>query len=98
MSNDRKVGALILVVAVTLIAVTLVLSEGWGRPGVSLYLSYLFLYGGGGPLDDYYGAGRIPSRYVLVPLVMVAGYGVIRFFSLIPPIFRRQIKSQDKVE
>lgn len=96
MNQNQKTGALIFLIAATLIVVALVLSEGWGRPGVSLYLDFLFLYGGGGVFDRYYEVGRLPTRYVLALLVAVAGYGAIRFFSLIPPIFRRRSQVKER--
>jgi len=89
MNEDQKVGALVVAVAFTLIAVTLVLSQGWGHPSVSLFLH--FQYG-----ESYSDAITVDSRYVLAPLIIVAGYGVIRYFSLIPPVFRRQPKSKDE--
>ncbi len=89
MNEDQKVGALVFAVALTLIAVTLVLSEGWGHSNVSLFLH--FQYG-----ESYSDAITVYSRYVLAPLVIVAGYGAIRYFSLLPPIFRRQPKSKDE--
>jgi hypothetical protein len=88
MNEDQKAGALILVVVITFIAVTLVLSQGWSHPEASLYLKYQ--YG-----DSFMDVLIIPTRYVLAPLVIVAGYGAIRYFSLIPPLFRRQTKTKN---
>lgn len=87
MNEDQKAGALIFTVALTLIAVTLVLSQGWGNPRAELYLN--FQYGDSSLVFVY-------SRYVLAPLVFVAGYGAIRYFSLVPPILRRQPKRNDE--
>ena len=89
MNEDQKTGALIIVVALTLIVVTLVLSQGWGNPNVDLFLH--FQYG-----DSTLDAVSVYARYVLAPFVIVAGYGAIRYFSLLPPIFRRQPKRHDE--
>ncbi len=96
MNEDQKTGAIILAVAVTLIAVTLILSWGWGSdlPGASLYLTY-WSWPGEHSYDPWQ-SQYVETRYVLAPLVIVVGYGAIRYFSLIPPIFRRRAKTKDK--
>ena len=94
MSPDRKTGTLIIVVAVALTAVTLVLTKGWGIPGVSLYLlefSYENDYGS----NEY---ALVETRYVLTILILIAGYGVARYLSVIPPIFRRRHGNETKDE
>ena len=87
MNDEQRTGTLIVAVAVTLIIMTLVLSQGWGAPpGVGLFINVQ--YG-----DTWLDSFTIYSRWILAPLVAVAGYGVVRYFSLIPPIFRRQGKA-----
>ena len=91
MNEEQKTGALIFTVAFTLMAVTLVLSQGWGNPRVDLFLHFQY---GDGAMEEV----SIYTRYVLAPLVIVAGYGAVRYFSLVPPIFRRQSRPTGKKE
>jgi hypothetical protein len=84
MNEDQKVGTLIIVVAATLIAIALVLSKAWGAPGVSLYL-FEFSF----EFDDSVEHVVVYTRYVLAVFLLIAGYGVARYLSLFPPLFRR---------
>lgn len=88
MKEDQKAGALIVAVAITFIAVTIVLSEGWTRSDVRPYI--VFQYG-----ETFLDSIVLETRFLLAPLVIVVGYGVIRYFSLIPPLFRRRLKPKD---
>lgn len=87
MNAERKTGALIVLVAVVLAVAALVCSDGW-RTAYPLWLiNFVYQYG------DYSGeAVRVVvlTKYVVALLVLVAGYGIARFFALIPPIFIRR--------
>lgn len=90
--GDKKAGAQIMLVGAVLIAIALVCSHGWGTP-VELWLySFLWEYDydsdlGFKPSSEWI---VIRTKYVLGLLVAVVGYGVARFFSLIPPVFVRR--------
>jgi hypothetical protein len=94
--GEKKTGARIILGGVVLIAIALVCSNGWGAP-VDLWLySFLWEYEfdpdlGMKPSSDWI---VIRTKYVLGVLVAVVGYGVARFFSLIPPIFARRNAKQ----
>ena len=87
MNEDQKTGTLIIIVAVALVAVVLVLSKGWGVPGFSLYLHQFECEYNPDPTKSCL---VIETSYVLAVLILAAGYGVARFFSVIPPIFRKR--------
>ncbi|NDB70325.1 MAG: hypothetical protein EB015_20435 [Methylocystaceae bacterium] len=83
MNQNQKTGALIIIVSVVLMVITLVLSRGWGFPGIPLYL---LLYE---DKESLLNSWLIDTSYVLAVLIAIAGYGVARYLSLIPPIFRK---------
>ena len=87
MSQDQKMGTLIIIIAVSLVAIVLVLSKGWGVPGFTLYLHQFECEYSPDPTESCL---VIETRYVLAVLIFVAGYGLARFFSVIPPIFRKR--------
>ena len=91
MNQDQKVGALIIVTAVSLMSVALLLSNGWGIEGVPLHLYKYWS-------EDEYGMRQlvlVKTGWVLAPLVLVGAYGVLRYLSVIPPIFHAHHAPQE---
>ena len=83
MIQNQKTGALIVIVAVVLMVITLVLSQGWGIPGSTLFL---LIYD---DKENFMNSWLIKTSTVLAFLIAIAGYGIARYLSLIPPIFRK---------
>ena len=91
MNPDQKAGTLIVVTAATLIALTLVLSVGWGNPNFDLQLAH-FEYKSDEGGTDYF---IVYTRYVLAALIAVVGYGIARYFGVIPIIYRKTKPSKN---
>lgn len=93
-TDDRKAGLLILVGALTLIAIALVMSDGWGYATVPLYLfspievksiyfdpDWDWLR----PALEFFSL----TRNVISLLLLLFAYGLCRYLSLLPPLLRR---------
>ena len=95
MNPDQKAGTLIVLIAATLIAMTLVLSDGWGIPNFNLQLVRFEYKSDEGYGNDYF---IVYTRYVLAALIAVVGYGFARYFGLIAAIFRKTKPSKTTKE
>jgi hypothetical protein len=97
LSEEQRVGALIFLVAAVLMAAALVCSNGWGTR-VDLYLFEVNWRSDDGFIDpDIFGSQirfTVWTKYILGLLVLLAGYGIARFFSLIPPVFKKLSSSK----
>ena len=97
MNEDQKAGALVIVIAITLIVVMLLLSNEYGKDGPLALFAWVT-----SNTDDYgfnhFTTHIIWFQYAIAPLVLVIGYGVALYFSLVPKLFSgskiwRQIKA-----
>ena len=89
LNEDQRVGMLIVLIAVVLIGVLLVCSHGWGLPTELWLFRYVWEFEPGpGGWQDAPLLIVVRTKYFLGVLLLVAGYGLARFLSIIPPIFR----------
>jgi hypothetical protein len=80
MPSDKKAGLLILIVAATIFAVVLLLSDQYPNP---LYPGWRLLIRWGTGSDDFV----VPeTRFVLVLPTLLGAYGLARYLSLLPAV------------
>lgn len=90
MRADQRTGALIVVVSIVLIAIVLLMSDGWGLPQVPLYLYNPYVAAEAISAEPGLEWAEAPvlffasTRNDVSILLIALGYGVCSYFSLLP--------------